>query len=86
MHTWTIIILYITYVGVSLPVGYGACDMKVSIVTSKDLARCVKCFRNIPKTLASHHQRLMCYYLNSNVIFTSSNITTGSGKRQCIYY
>ena len=35
MHTWTIIILYITHVGVALPVGSGACDMKVSIVISR---------------------------------------------------
>ena len=35
MHTKTIIILYITHVGVALPVGSGACDMKVSIATSR---------------------------------------------------
>lgn len=27
----------------------------------KDLAHRVKCFKNIPKSLASRHQRLVCY-------------------------
>ena len=30
----------------------------------KTLAHRVRNFRNIPKTLAGRHQRLMCYYLN----------------------
>lgn len=35
----------------------------------KDIARRVMCFKNIPKTLYFHHQRLMCYYLNSDSAF-----------------
>ena len=32
----------------------------------KDLAHRVKCFKNIPKSLASRHQRLVCYQFASN--------------------
>lgn len=32
----------------------------------KGIAQKVKCFKNIPKTLAYHHQRLMCLYMNSD--------------------
>ena len=32
----------------------------------KDLAHRVKCFKNIPKTLASRHLRLMCYWFAAN--------------------
>jgi hypothetical protein len=31
----------------------------------KSLAHKVKCFKNIPKTLAQRHQNLMCYYASS---------------------
>ena len=31
----------------------------------KTLAQQIKCFKNIPKSLANHHQRLMCLYFNS---------------------
>ena len=31
----------------------------------KDLAHRVKCFKNIPKTMAERHQYLLCFYLNS---------------------
>ena len=45
----------------------------------KDIARCVKCFKNIPESLAFHHQRLMCYYLNSDKFFVSLDTLTGPG-------
>ena len=45
----------------------------------KDIARRVKCFINIPKTLASHHQQLMCYYLNSDQLLSDHDILTGPG-------
>ena len=32
----------------------------------KDLAHRVKCFKNIPKTLATRYQRLTCYYHATN--------------------
>ena len=31
----------------------------------KSLAHRVKSFKNIPKTMASRHQKLMCYYLSN---------------------
>lgn len=31
----------------------------------KDLAHRVKCFKNIPKTMAYRHQESVCYYMNS---------------------
>ena len=42
--------------------------------------------RNIGKTLASRHQRLMCYYLNSaeeGHSFLDETISTGRGKLHC---
>jgi len=32
----------------------------------KDMAHRVKCFKNIPKTMAQRHQEQLCYYLNSS--------------------
>jgi hypothetical protein len=32
----------------------------------KDMAHRVKCFKNIPKTMAHRHQEQLCYYLNSS--------------------
>lgn len=32
----------------------------------KDLAHRVKCFKNIPKTMAYRHQRSTCYYINGS--------------------
>lgn len=32
----------------------------------KDLAHRLKCFKNIPKSMAHHHQELMCYYVNGS--------------------
>lgn len=46
----------------------------------KDIARRVKCFKNIPKTLATHHQLLMCYHLNSTNFFIEFDALTGPGK------
>ena len=31
----------------------------------KDFAHRAKNFKNIPKTMAFHHQELICYYINS---------------------
>ena len=31
----------------------------------RDLANRVKCYKNIPKTMAERHQELLCYYLKS---------------------
>lgn len=38
-------------------------------------------FKNILKTLAQHHQRLMCYNLCYNKLFASVSISTGSGMK-----
>ena len=46
----------------------------------KDVARRVKCFKNIPKTLATRHQQLMCYYLNSSNFFIDHDRLCGPGK------
>lgn len=32
----------------------------------KDLAHRIKCFKNIPKSMAYRHQELVCYYINSS--------------------
>ena len=37
-------------------------------------------FKNILKTLAEHHQRLMSYNLNFNALFASVTVSTGSGE------
>ena len=50
----------------------------------KDLSRRVKCFKNISKTLTFHHQRLMCYYMNSDKLFIDNDILTGAGTCTCI--
>ena len=31
----------------------------------KNISQHIKCFKNIAKSLANHHQRLMCLYFNS---------------------
>ena len=36
----------------------------------KSLAHRVKCFKNSAKTLADHHQHLMCYYTSSGAKFS----------------
>ena len=45
----------------------------------KDIARRIKCFKNIPKTLAFHQQRLTCYYVNSGELFIENDIQAGPG-------
>ena len=47
----------------------------------KDLAHRVKCFKNIAKTLAFHHQNLITYYLNSSSESSPfcKEIETGAG-------
>ena len=52
----------------------------------KRLAKNAWNFQNIGKTLASRHQRLMCYYLNSaeeGHSFLDETISTGRGKLHC---
>ena len=44
----------------------------------KDMAHRVKCFKNIPKTMADRHQGMLCYHLNSGGHF-AKNIMTGPG-------
>lgn len=47
----------------------------------KDLAHRVHCFKNIPKTLAHHHQRLSCLQFNSERESSLLKDTlTGPGK------
>lgn len=47
----------------------------------KELAHRVKCFKNIPKTMAQRHQEFMCYSLNGeNSPFSKENMT---GPGQC---
>ena len=48
----------------------------------KDLAHRVKCFKNIPKTMAQRHQEFVCYYINSGANcspFLKEN-KTGTGE------
>lgn len=45
----------------------------------KDLAHRIKCFKNIPKTMASKHQQMMCYYRNSGFKWYKE-LTAGPGK------
>ena len=47
----------------------------------KDLAHRVRCFKNIPKTLANHHQRLTCLYQQTTGNVLDKNTLTGPGKR-----
>ena len=48
----------------------------------KDLAHRVKNFKNIPKTMAYHHQELVCCYVNSGSDRSSfvKESRTGPGK------
>lgn len=56
----------------------------------KSLAQRVKCFKNIAKTLASRHQRLMCYYLSnplSSVIIKGTKTSKGTLMQlHCVYF
>ena len=55
----------------------------------KDLAHRVKCFKNIPKTLAVRHQRLVCYQLASGNSTFFKDTAIGPGTQEdshiCIY-
>ena len=56
----------------------------------KDLALRVKCFKNIPLTLASHHQRLCCLHLTAHSIkenFLIKSTDNGPCKysNSCVY-
>ena len=42
-------------------------------------------FKNILKTLAQHHQRLMSYNLSYNSVFASVKVTTGSGTADAMH-
>ena len=47
----------------------------------KELAYQVRCFKNIPQTLAMHHQRLSCLYSNSiDDYLLLKKVSTGPGK------
>lgn len=46
----------------------------------KDLAHRVKCFKNIPKTLARRHQRLVCYNLAASHSSIFKETMFGPGK------
>lgn len=52
----------------------------------KDLAHRVKCFKNIPKTMASQHQRMMCYHLNSGFSPYSKQNNYGPGIFHLCYW
>ena len=45
----------------------------------KDMAHRVKCFKNIPKTLASRHQRLVCYQFATGHSTLFKETTFGPG-------
>ena len=44
----------------------------------KDLAQKTKCFKNIPKSLAERHQRLVCYHFHQSKALVKE-IETGKG-------
>ena len=47
----------------------------------KDIIHRVRCFKNIPKTLAHHHQRLLCLEANSERDGTLlKDAVTGPGR------
>lgn len=46
----------------------------------KDLAHRVKCFKNIPKTLANWHQEMICYQINSDHSTFFTKAETGPSK------
>ena len=50
----------------------------------KDLAQKIKCFKNISKSLAERHQRLVCYqFLGSQSLV--KEMVTGKGICTCTY-
>ena len=51
----------------------------------KQLAHHVKCFKNIPKTMALRHQEFMCYHLNSaNSLFTKDAMVGAGMLINCL--
>ena len=51
----------------------------------KRWARIMGNFRNIPKTLAMHHQRNLCYELAGGASYLHSPTLTGPGKLKPVY-
>jgi len=49
----------------------------------KDLAHRVKCFKNIPKTLATQHQNFMCYHFGVNTTASALYKDAMIGPRKC---
>ena len=49
----------------------------------KELAHHVKCFKNIPKTMAQRHQEFMCYHLNSDSSPFAKEVMVGPGTCAC---
>jgi hypothetical protein len=50
----------------------------------KDLAHRIKSFKNVPKTMATRHQLLMCYYRSSSVDSSIFYKDTNSGPGKII--
>ena len=46
----------------------------------KRLARVLNNFKNIPKTLAEHHQRYMCYHMSNTAEYLRSHHEYGPGN------
>ena len=51
----------------------------------KELAHRVKCFKNIPKTMAQRHQEFMCYHLNGENSPFSKDSMAGPGTMYATY-
>lgn len=55
----------------------------------KNLAKKSWNFKNMAKTLAMRHQRLMCYYMNSGSSYLEDVVSIGTGMHslqiQCTY-
>lgn len=67
-----------------LSFAFGACGLRGKHNYFKDMAHRVKCYKNIPKTLASHHQHMMhmmCYYFGTSIsgYILGKNTTVGPG-------
>lgn len=52
----------------------------------KDLAHRVKCFKNIPKTMAQRHQEFVCYYMNSGSNCSPFLKENKTGTGESIYW
>ena len=46
----------------------------------KQMSHVIKNFKNIPKSLAYHHQRQMCYRMEDSTTFLDLKESHGSGK------